>query len=334
MDATATLTPTEIASRIESAWSQYLEHDRRPQTPRPYVFASGYRVCERRMVLDMIEADKLPPFTPEVLAKFRRGEDRERNLLADLSKIGRDADPPFKLIGQQERFELRDHKSRVAIVGKVDARVEIAGQRAPLEVKAWSPQLVDRIESFADLFDSPWTRSGGFQLLSYLYGAGEPYGFLLLDRSGLPLLLPVELDAHLDRMEDFLARAERALDHRAAGTLPDYLQGDSAECQRCPFYGRACDPPLSAMGTQVLNDPDLEAALERREQLKAAADEYDDIDKTVKKQLRGIESGVAGRFVIEGKWGKQSRVELPADLKAQYTKTDPKGRFTLSITRL
>jgi hypothetical protein len=289
----------------------------------------------RRMVLDMTQPEMQPSLPAEVLAKFRRGNDRERDLLIDLTRVGRDAEPPFAVMGQQQRFELRDHKSRVAVVGKVDAQLRWADQVvAPIEVKAWSPFLVDQIETFADLFDSPWTRGGAYQLLAYLFGAGVPFGFLLLDRSGIPLLLPVELEPNLDHLEAFLARAELALDHREAGTLPDYLEGQPAECQRCPFYGTACNPPLSARGTTILSDPQLERVLERREVLRPAAAEFERIDKDVKTRLRGIEHGVIGSFVLEGRWGKSSRVALPDDLKKQYTTTDPKGRFTLEITRV
>ena len=328
------LTPEVIADRISANWAGYLAATRRPQTPHDYVYASAWRVCERRMVYELTRPDQLPPWPAEVLAKFRRGDDRERDLLADLTRIGRDAEPPFTVIGQQERFALKDHKGRTAIVGKVDARLAVDGVNAPLEIKAWSPMMVDRIETFADLFENPWTRSGGYQLLAYLYGAGQPFGFLLLDRSGIPRLLPVELERHLDRMEDFLLRAERVLDHVAAGTLPAFLTDDPGECRRCTWYGHTCNPPLSAVGATVLSDPDLEAALEKRETLKAAADEFDALDKDVKQRLRGVESGIAGPFQILGKWGKQSRLDLPADLKKQYTVTDPKGRFTLEITRL
>jgi hypothetical protein len=331
---TPSFSPSAIAERIGASWAQYLASSSRAQQPHPAVYASAWRVCDRRIAYELTQPEQLPPWSPEVLAKFRRGDDRERDLLADLTRIGRNAEPPFKIIGQQERFELKDHKSRTAIVGKVDARIEMDGCRAPLEVKAWSPMLVDRIERFADLFESPWTRAGGYQLLSYLFGAAEPFGFLLLDRSGLPKLLPVELEPNLDRVEEFLAKAERVLDHLAAGTLPDYLPDDPAECRRCPFFGSTCNPPLSAIGATVLSDPELEAALERREQLKAAAHEFTDLDKEIKQRLRGVEIGVAGPFQILGRWGKTSHLELPTDLKQQYTVTNPKGKFTLEITRL
>jgi hypothetical protein len=331
---TATQTPGAIAESIRQAWAQHLLRQNQPRSPHPYVYASAWRPCDRRLVLEMREPHAMPAWPAEVLAKFRRGEDRERDLLLDLSRVGRDAEPPFKVIGQQEAFRLKDRKGRVAISGKVDARLHIGDVRAPLEVKTWSSQLTDRIETFSDCFESPWTRAGAYQLLSYLFGAGEPWGFLLLDRSGIPALLPVELDAHLDHVEEFLTRAERAIDHLEAGTLPDYLAHDAAECQRCAFYGHTCNPPLSAKGLDIISDAALETMLARREAIKATGQEYDALDREIKDRLRGTEHAIIGGFEVKGRWSKQSRLELPAALKQQYTVTDLKGRFSLEITHL
>jgi len=282
----------------------------------------------------MTVPEQLPDWTPEVLQRFRRGRDRERDLIVDLARVGRDSLPPFTVIGQQQHFTLRDHKSRIAITGKIDARLDIGGEKPPVEIKSWSPNLVNRIETFADVLSNPFTASGAYQLLSYLLGSGEPYGLFLLDTLGLPKLIPVELEPNLDHVERFLSMAETVLDHVEAGSLPDYIN-DPAECKRCPCYGALCNPPLlSENGAVILLDPELEAALEKRETLKAAADEYDDVDSEVKKKLRGIEIGVIGHFAIRGKWGTTSRVELPADLKRQYTTTNPRGRFTLDIARV
>ena len=135
-------------------------------------------------------------------------------------------------------------------------------------------------------------------------------------------------------MEDFLTRAELALDHQRAGTLPDFLVGDAAECRRCSYYGAVCNPPESEAGAVVLTDPELEALLERREALRPSGLEYARLDQDVKARLRGVEHGIAGAFAITGTWGKSSRLELPADLKKQHTIVDPHGRFTLEITRV
>lgn len=327
--------PRDVAVAIEKAWEAFLLANRRAPSPHPnYVYASAWRVCERRMVYEATVPDQQQPFDAFTLARFRRGNDRERDILADLSRIGRNATPEFRIVGQQDSFQVRDRKGRQVISGKVDAFLEINRWRAPLEVKAWSAQLVDRIETFDDLFESPWTRSGGFQLLAYLYGHSHPAGFMVLDRSGLPKLIPVVLEEQLERMEDFLVKAERVVDHALAGTLPPFLVGDAAECQRCPFMGTTCQPDLDTKGVQVLTDPELEAALDRREELKAAAKEFNAIDTRVKTQLRGIEQGIAGPFLIEGTWGQRSKLELPEDLKARYTRIDLKGQFRLEITRL
>lgn len=334
-DVLQPLSPGLVADAIQTALVRILERERRTPAAHPYVYASAARVCTKRMVHELIEPEKQPAYSTDTLARFRRGNDRERDLLIDLARVGREADPAFDVVAQQERFELRDRKGRVAIVGKVDARLKVHGTTtsAPIEVKSWSPMIVDRLRTFDDVFDNPWTRAGGNQLLAYLYGSNEHFGFLLLDRSGLPLLLPVVLEHHLDRMETFLTNAETALDHVAAGTLPPYLVGDAAECQRCPFYGGTCNPPLAHAGAVVLDDPDLESLLEEWEAVRVQGQEFNRIDRKVKERLRGVEHGVCGPFAITGAWGKYTRVDVPADIKRQYTTVDPQGRFTLDIVK-
>jgi hypothetical protein len=297
----------DLTDSITAGWKDFLKA--KPSAPHQYVYASAWRACTRRMVLDMTACDRLPAWQPEQLANFRRGEDRERDLLADLAKLGRNAPVPFRVIGQQERFELRDHKGRVAIVGKKDAELvfdvdrnggETPPLQCPLEVKAWHPNIVARISTFDDLLLSPWTRAGAYQLLAYLYGFGRPLGFLLLDRNGLPLPLAVELEPHLAEMEDFLTRAEIALDHLERGSLPDFTT-DPQECRRCPFLGSTCNPALNYDAAKVLADAELEAMLERRSMLESAADEYEVLDKQVKARLKGIDYGLCGPFLVEGK---------------------------------
>lgn len=332
--AVATLAPADISNAIEKGWEQFLLADRRTATPHPnYVYASAWRACERRMVYELTVPDQQQPFDANTLARFRRGNDRERDIVADLSRIGRNATPEFRVVGQQDAFKLKDRRGRQVISGKVDGFLEIERQRAPFEVKAWSPFIVDRIETFDDLFDNVWTRSGGYQLLSYLFGHEHPLGFMLLDRPGIPKALPVVLDHHLDRMEEFLAKSERVVDHAIAGTLPDFID-DGAECHRCPFYGAVCNPPLSAKDVEVFTDPMFEAELQWWHDHKAEAKEWNSLDDRIKKRLRGVENAIAGPFSILGTWGKSTRVDLPPAIKKQFTVTDPKGRFSLEITRL
>lgn len=332
-----------IADIISEAWVAFIESEgRSSQHKREYVYASSRRDCLRRMVLEMTDGDKMPDFDANTLAKFRRGNDRERDLLNDLAQIGRNSDPTFDVIAQQQRFELKDKKGRVCIVGKTDARIRFERTEGgiPVEVKAWSPFLTNRIQTFEDLQLSPWTKPGAYQLLSYLLGAGEPVGILLLDMAGLPLPVPVHLEPNLDMIESFLVDAEKALDAKEAGTLPEFID-DAAECQRCPFYGGVCNPPLKHTGAQVITDPAFEAALVRREELKQAAKEFGQLDKEIKKAVYGCEQTVAGEFILNGTWRKKTVYEIPDKAKAAYEelrqankRNEPKGSFVLEIVKL
>jgi hypothetical protein len=327
---------TAVIDRVEAiqkAWTDFLERERIVPSPHRYVYASAYRECLLQMVRDMIEPGSVKPFEASVLANFRRGNDRERDITADLKRIGRLSDPPFEVIGEQERFELRDKKGRVAIVGKVDARLKFAGVSVPVEVKSWNPNTVARIHRFEDLFENRWTRAGAHQLLAYLFGANEPLGFLLLDRPGIPLLLPVELEANLDRLERFLQKAETALDHVEAGTLPGFTT-EAEECKYCPYMGRTCNPPITHQAADLIIDDELIQKLERREALSEAADEYDALDKSVKEQLRGVDVAIAGPYLLEGHWSKTTKYEIPENIKKQYAVTDLKGKFSLKIVRV
>lgn len=326
-----------LADRITRAWEAELLKDAPPPgRVHPYVYASAFRDCTRRMVYEMTVPERLPVPDATLRAKFRRGKDRERDLLADLVRIGRNTEPPFEVVGQQQDVKVRGRSGEVVISGRIDALLQFEGTRylTPIEVKSWSPNIVDRIRTFADVFESPWTRAGAFQLLAYLYGHSQDYGFLLLDRSGLPLLLPVQLtEENLAHMEHFLAKAEEAVAHHLAGTLPDYIR-DHVMCKRCPFYGSPCQPPSLMEGAQVLIDEALEQQLEEWHSLRPAGKQWSALDRDIKDRLRGTESALIGHFTVTGTWSKQSRLEVPADIKRQFTITDPKGRFTLEIERL
>src|SRR5437016_1529390 len=122
-----TLTASAIASGIAQGYRDFIEHEERkvPSRPRDYLFASRWHACTREMALEMLHPDAMPEFSADTLANLRRGRDRERDLLADFTRAGRNSTPAFEVLGREERFELRDHKGRVAIVGKVDARLKM-----------------------------------------------------------------------------------------------------------------------------------------------------------------------------------------------------------------
>ena len=350
-DPPPVLSPAELSTSITESWRRWIVNEEgRAPSSAPNVYASAFNDCTRAMALDLVAGDRRPKWTAEQLANFRRGKDRERNLLADLSKIGRDATPQFEVIGGQEWFGLRDRRGRQIISGMLDAKLRFAnGVKAPIEVKGWSPNLVARIHVFEDLFDNRFTRSGAHQLLAYLYATNQEFGFLIIDRHGVPLLLPVVLtDDNMMRLEDFLQKAERAMDAKElvqagggwsdnnpeiADVLPPF-HDEPEHCRSCKYFGHTCNPAISYEAASVITDDDLITAVETAMANKQAHDLYEEAWGVVKTRLRGVEQAIGPTFMYHGKWQKQTKYDIPDSVKAPYKKVDPKGKFVGEVTPL
>lgn len=330
---TATMDPV---TTLRDAWAGALRARRSSGTAstRTYLYASGIRDCERAMALDLLYPEDWPEFSEEQLARMRRGEEREESIVAWLHQIGPRANPPFKVVEGQRRFEIKDRDGVVLIVGKVDCRLDFGGGVKPfVEVK--SGESVRNLEAFDDFDRSPWTRHMPDQLLSYLYAENEPLGIFILDRPGMPVLIPVRLEDHLARVEMTLQRARRVVDviHEDA-PLPPYIT-DAAACRRCHHFGKSCTPGLDfGAGATVISDEALIAAAETRERTAGAHREYDVADKRLKAALRGVTLGIMGDFQVTGKWSPRTVAEVPPEVKKQYERTEPEGTFRLTIERL
>jgi hypothetical protein len=328
---------------LEKAWAAHAEQSyyQNPPEPRDYMYASARRRCLRRAVLEATHPEWIPHFDADTKARLLRGNDRERDITIDLNRVGRLAEPAFIVIGQQERIAIQDRKGRTVIKGKIDGKIRwVTGERWPFETKSWSPFLMERIHTFTDLFENVWTASGAYQLLSYLYATNEPQGLLIIDRPGLPRLIQVNLEEHLDAMELFLADATRAVDHIQAGTLPDFTT-EIEECKRCPLFGSACQPPLAHPGAQIIIDESWIQKLERWHATTEAGEEHEALGRAIKKKFRGIDMAIAGGFLLEGQWQKATKYDVPDETQARidamlqpYARVEPKGKFFLTVTKI
>jgi hypothetical protein len=347
---TQVVNPAELAGAMVQACERFVENvEGRPKSDssepyiRPNVWASQFSSCAREMTLRMTKSHELPPFKPEQLARFRRGKDRARNVKSDLEQAGRDAKPTFELVGAEERFSLKENGIPV-ITGKVDWKTKFAIPGLapiPTEYKSWSPFLTDRVEQFEDLFENRWTRKGAFQLLSYMWAMSSEHGLFVLDRPGIPKVLPVSLyaneDANLKRVEKFLLLAAIAVKHKNAGTLPPYI-ADVEVCKACDFLGSHCTPPmLEGKGAKFFTDPFRIQRLQEYWEIVEAGKRYNKLWNEIKEDFRGVEHGLCGETLIQGKYGKNTTVTIPPEHQALYDswkKVDPKGKFTITLSRL
>jgi hypothetical protein len=141
-------------------------------------------------------------------------------------------------------------------------------------------------------------------------------------------------------MEGFLADAETCVDHILAKTLPSFT-ADHSECKRCPFFGSICQPPSFTNGAKVLVDEQLIQQLERWHEIHGEGEEWKALDAALKKKLHGTDMAIAGGFLIEGQWQRDTKYNIPDDVKARidelkqpYAKKVEKGKYFLGITKI
>jgi len=358
----ADIVKDSFAEALTKAYETFIEKEeaREPMKERRYVYASSWSACTRQIALDLIFPETKPQFSADTLANFRRGKDRARDIKADMTRMGRECNPPFDVVGAEERFELRDKKSRVCIVGKVDFRLKFEGRKgsAPVETKSYHPNMTQGVNSFEDMFRNRWLRKGAFQLLAYMLATNEPLGYMLLDRPGIPKILEVRLFEWLDRIEDFLQRAEKAMDtlhdhlhakqaestgiHDLPVQMPPFIE-DPSECRVCSHFGVTCNPPLSYPGTRIFTDEEAILKTERFATLDAMPEieEHQALEKYVKKTFRGVLSAICGKCSVTGKWQKNTVYDIPIDVAAQidalkepYKKTIEQGKFFVAVTKV
>lgn len=339
----------ELLDRVIEAWKieLYVSQKMSLKTGRrkddgwrpDYVYASRRHPCVRKMALDLLHPEDEPAFTPERLEAMRKGVETEAAFLQRLREAGKLSSPPFRVVEEQVRFRMKDRDGTLLISGKCDARLAFQGveHRPVVEVKAG--RTFQNCTTIEDLDRGKWTRNAVDQLLSYLLATEEPWGFFGITGNGsLPTLIPVELEPNLARAEQFLKDARTAIDARLGKTeLPPYTEEKSL-CKMCPHLNKTCSPDMDyGPGVQIMAEPVIWDACDQMVRNEQAYLSYNRAKKALQENARGVElalvtGGDGPDFEIRGKWSSQTTYDVPDDVKTQYKKVDPKGRFTLKVT--
>jgi hypothetical protein len=135
----------------------------------------------------------------------------------------------------------------------------------------------------------------------------------------------------LEYAESILKKLEAVNAHVGLGTCPDAVFID--DCKGCPFAKTACFVGMDyGPGIDILQDPDLEAKLDRRGELELAAKEFEALDKELKDGFKAKPGAVVGSWMIESKVYETTSYEIPKEIKSQYAVK--KQAFRTSIERI
>lgn len=191
------------------------------------------------------------------------------------------------------------------ISGKYDCMVSLngVGKSRPVlvEVKSVGPHVYEMLDSPTDLNRFWWTEKWLAQIQLYLLLEEQEEAILILLSQGKrPKEIAIHLD--LDVAEALVQKAERINEAVAKGEAPERMAWDEAICGRCD-YSHVCLPDeMRGVGLEVLDSQELLELLERREALKEKAEEYEEVDKEIKKLIIGKSDIVCGRWHVLGKW--------------------------------
>lgn len=237
---------------------------------------------------------------------FDERKRQEEHAIEDLKEAG------YTFIQQQRPFTWPTFD----ITGTIDGMIVLPrgatlGTLVPAEIKNINPWDWEKIDPRGDLgqfthSDRVWLQKIPTQITLYsLMNNTELAALIMRNASdGRMKVLPIVLD--MDLGEQAVRKAEAVNMHVAEGTLPDRIPYDEAVCSRCPFV-QICLPDQAAReGAQLLDQPDLEEALERRAALEPVKREYESLDKHVKDiakvALGKPDPGQAGEGIVGTDW--------------------------------
>lgn len=308
----------EAAAMIAAALERHFvaEKDFGRGGERTHTWASGWQPCGRAMALDLTHPEDRS-IDASGYARMAFGDVYEVAIRTRLETAGANSSPPFTVEAQQEHFVLRGSEGsgiaagKPVITGKIDGKIRFHdGRRLPFECKAG--EIAKRIRNLDDMLRSPWASRWVYQHLSYLLGTAEPEGLFVLGTGGLPTLIPIVLDEHLEKAEAFYQSAEQAYRVKHGGEkLPDF-SGNPEHCMRCDHRGKSCSPPwYSGEGPWISTDPELETVVETVAKNAAAAAEHVKAKKRVADLCRGKELVLIGKHTLTGRpWGKGWKTEI------------------------
>lgn len=271
--------------------------------------------CLRRQVLEVVRWKDKEPIPWDRQGRLEAGDDAEAAGLRHLREMR------FNVVKEQVPFEHMHRRRPVpALSGRIDAFVMVELEDAerrrrvevPFELKSVAPWVYSALRDEESLSRFWWTKRHRAQAQAYLIGYASPWGVIYYTNllgEWKPILIRLDY-AFAERVLSFAERIVDEVDRyrrwdadpvrreREAPPLPDFAS-DPTECARCPFFGRACNPPIREAGAAVWEDPDFESLLDRWRETRDAHREHVGLNERVKSRLKmGPDRQVVGAYMV------------------------------------
>lgn len=234
---------------------------------------------------------------------FSEGDDQARAIKRDLLDMG------WEVEGAEGQMAW----SKYQITGRQDLKLRKIGfgESVHAEIKSCAPYSYEKLNTVEDLknhryyFIQKWY----FQVCLYMVLKGvDRYWMILKNKSnGQIKVIEFTLGAEeLEAAESMLKKAEETNQFVQIGKMPTVEMKISSPdlCTDCEFY-EVCMPELNfGLAAQVLDEEmaaDLSAKTDRREELKPAAKEFEELDEELKEEIKSLTTD-GQDDVVYGDW--------------------------------
>lgn len=305
--------PTETLLTAEKLLSDYYEFKKSRSHPARSVATRASSLghpCTAYLAWQRVAGEKEELPDARLACIFAEGELQEHGVLSDLREMG------YRVFEHQrsvywDKFELSGH-----IDGWI---VTPSGEKVLIDVKSCSPfafvkfNTQDDIRNASQWFYVKWLA----QLQVYMLMESVDRSWIILKNKTYGEIKVIELTLDYAYAEGLLKKAEEVKegvhDYQARGEsdwrntwLKSSRLNDAEICSECHFKS-ICLPEIDAgSGVQSFDDPEMADKLSRREELQAAAKEFEELDKEIKEDAkRQFQTGnthlICGNYSIIGK---------------------------------
>jgi len=245
---------------------------------------------------------QLPTYRQQLV--FDEGKLQEKAVLRLLEEAG------FEIVETQRPFENKELK----LVGHIDATIRVNTKNFPIEIKSMNPYFFESLHVVKDFLNHKYAhiRKIPYQLQAYLMLSKHKEAVLLLKNRSTGELKEIVVTEDGKMQNEICVKCQVINDLVEKQVAPEFHEEfDESICSMCRF-AHICLPDIKRKNElKIIEDEELIALLEKREQLKPFHDEYLEVDKILSKKLEGIEKAIIGDFIITGKWINRKAYRVP-----------------------
>lgn len=275
----------KLADEIVTKRKEQLRMNNKRWIPRNF-YASSIPECDRQLVHSILDWDKRELADDGLLALFESGKKEENNIIKMLLDLG------YEVVQQQNPIEIKNRKGETICTGRIDGKIIYNGVAIPYEIKSMQDYSFQQLNSIDDFENSPLHRKYIKQLQLYMYGNNIEVSMFIISNFRQIKVIPVYIDYGL--CEQILQQLERAWEYVKKKEYPEPIVYNPKICDWCQFE-MLCTKATMNKPAEFIDNKELEAKIDRRFQLEAAAKEYKELNEQITAPFR--KNGVLNAFI-------------------------------------